>query len=133
MPEEHIKLENPKGFAVTAIDGGTHTALVFKMRDAPIGVALNNQDLSRLACRVISEAEKHASRQAPSDPPKELRVDPISAVSIGVGRGRSDAEGLLTLRLGNLNLTFALELSTLTGMCEKLQAITTKVLRSKPN
>lgn len=87
MTEGELKLETPKGWAVRPIDGGTHTALVFQQHEGdPIGVALNNNDLSRFVCKIISEAAKLASKQEPSDPPKKLAVDPIPVVSMGVGR-----------------------------------------------
>jgi hypothetical protein len=121
MAEElKLNLKTSKGWAVQPIND-THTGLVFNMDDGPLGVAIANQEFSRLASRIILEAEKHAATQTPKlEKSETLRSDPIPVISMGFSPGRTNQEAFVAMKLGNLDLVFAVELSILRRLCTDL-------------
>ena len=121
-----LQLENPTGWLVQPIEGGTHTAIVFKMRNWPLGVALNNNDLSRFSGRIIAEASDFTAKQTPEAPPESLSTNPIPTTSLGIAPHPHDqTSGILAVAVGNLRLTFQVDLSSLFELCETVRTSTT--------
>lgn len=122
------KIPVATGVQVQTSPDGKLTALLFKVPDAPgaIPIAVAPRELSRLVGLMLSQAGEVAARITPDQPPEELRVTPVMASHLGVAQGRSDTEALVTFRVGNLDLTFAIELSQLVAQCERLRAMTVK-------
>jgi hypothetical protein len=120
------------GVQVETSPDGKVTALLFKVKDDPgvVPVALAPRELSRLVGLMLAQAGEVAARNAPERPPEELRVTPVMASQLGVAQGRSDTEALMTFRVGNLDLTFAIELAQLVAQCERLQEM---VVQSAPD
>jgi hypothetical protein len=116
-----LSLETAEGWAIEPHANGKVTAVVFKMKDGVIGAMLGNQDFGRYASRIILEAQKFAATQATPAPQGEiLNADPIPLAALGIGRGRTSTEALLSAKLGNLTLVFSVELSMLRELCTAL-------------
>ena len=118
-----IPIETPKGWAVRSIEGGTHTAVFFEMRGGPIGVALNNNDLSRFIERILQEITKLTATQTPEYPPKELAANPVPVTSLGFSpHPHDERSALLSMAVGNMRLTFEVDGTMLVETCKKVLA-----------
>ncbi len=120
---EQLQIENPKGWAVKPIEGGTHTAVIFDMRDGPFGVSLNNDDLSRFIERILQELTKLTATQTPEYPPKELAANPVPVTSLGFSPHPHDnSSALLSMGVGNIRITFQVDGTMLVETCKKILA-----------
>ncbi len=100
------------GMQLTNANGETFTA------------GMDAATFSAFISEALRKAEELAGTVAPSEQGKfNLRADPISIAQIGFGRGRTESEAVVAMRLGILTLPFAMELSTLLSTLEKLQEI----------
>ena len=110
------------------------TALVFKIADDPghVGVALRNQDLSRIVALILSQAANVAATVTPKTPPETMTSTPVMASHIGFGKGRSDEEALVAFRIGNIDLTFAVDVTMLYQQCARLLSMTRVTEPRKP-
>jgi len=133
MPNQ-VDMPIATGVQVQASPDGKLTALLFKVPDDPgaIPIAVAPRELSRLVGLMLSQAGEVAARITPDQPPEELRVTPVMASHLGVAQGRSETEALVTFRVGNLDLTFAIELPQLVAQCERLSAMVVKSDREPP-
>lgn len=123
-----------KGVQVQTSPDGKLTALLFKVAGDPgvVPVAIAPGELTRLVGLMLGQAGEVAARNTPDQPPEELRTTPVMASHLGVARGRSETEALVTFRVGNLDLTFAIELRQLVAQCQRLGAMVVKSDREPP-
>ena len=130
-----VNLPVAKGVTVEASPDGKQTALLFKTSTEPgfVGIALNNAELARMASLLLSQAAKVAARVVPESPPTKMTARPILASHLGFAKGRSDSEAIVVFRVGNLDLTFAVDVSMLHGQCTTLLSKTVKTARRKPS
>ena len=120
---KQLQIENPKGWAVEPIEGGTHTAVIFDMRDGPFGVALNNNDLGRFIGRLLQEITKLTATQTPEYPPKELAANPVPVTSLGFSpHPHDERSALLSMAVGNVRLTFEVDGTMLVETCKTVLA-----------
>ena len=118
-----LNIENPKGWAVKPIKGGTHTAVIFDMRDGPFGVALNNHDLSQFIELILKEITKLTATQTPEYPPKELAANPVPVTSLGFSpHPHDESSALLSMAVGNVRLTFEVDGTMLVETCKTILA-----------
>jgi hypothetical protein len=118
-----LNIENPKGWAVKPIEGGTHTAIIFDMRDGPFGVALNNDDLSRFIERILQEITKLTATQTPEFPPKILAGNPVPVTSLGFfPHPRDSSSALLSMAVGNFRISFQVDGAMLQTTCKTVLA-----------
>ncbi len=126
-----IQTETPKGWAIRPIEGGTHTAVVFEMRDGPIGVALNNNDLSRFIERILQEITKLTATQTPEYPPNGVVAAPVPVTSFGIAPDPRDSSStVLMVVVGNVRISFQVDATMLQTTCKRVVA-SAKELRSK--
>lgn len=86
--------------------------------------ALNEKSLNEFLGLMINLVQELGKRTAPPDgPTREISAVPVPAARLGVSKGRSETEAILAVQMGPVSLSFALELSVLTGMCEALQKV----------
>ena len=104
---------------------GNHLALFFQTKAGDdIAIGLGERELSKTAAFLIQNAEQAAAKHETDVSPQELTVLPISIVGMNISRGRSESEALVSMKLGILVLTFAIDLPTLRAECEHLIATT---------
>ena len=134
MPGQKVRLPVAKGVTVETSADGKQTALLFKTAQAPgfVGVAIANGELSRIASLLLSQAAEVAARVVPKQPPTKMTATPIMASHLGFAQGRSPSEAIVTFRVGNLDLTFAVDVSMIHAQCTNLLATTAKPVRRKP-
>jgi hypothetical protein len=124
VTEENLVLPTAQGWAVKPVDD-SHTAVVFAAGQEKIGVVLGNDDLSRYASRIIQEAVKESQRRSPSfEEGEAISANPIPVQGMSLVPGRVETEAMLTLLVGNLTLTFALDVSMMHDICTDLLAKT---------
>lgn len=98
-----------------------NTAVVFRAGKHTNGAILPNDALSRFAGSILNSAIKHAQSQSPHlEDGEQITGVPVPVVGLAVSPGRTGTEAMLTLRCGNLTLTFAVEASMLHDMCASL-------------
>lgn len=131
-PNDRIALHSATGIAIEQIEPGQVTGLIFHTAAGdPVGIALPNPELARVISLLLAEASKSASSVATQAPPDEITATPVPVTSLGAGpHPENPSEALVAIAIGNLQLTFATELSMLIGFCEKLIANTSKIPRS---
>jgi hypothetical protein len=118
-----LNIENPKGWAVKPIEGGTHTAIIFDMRDGPFGVALNNDDLSRFIERILQELAKLTATQTPEYPPKGIVAAPVPVTSFGFAPDPHDSSStVLVVAVGNVRISFQVDATMLQTTCKRIVA-----------
>jgi len=104
---------------------GEATGLFFKtLKDEVIGISIRKQGLSRLTALLLEQAGRVAAAVTPDDPPRTMTATPILASHLGFALGRNDSEALVSFRVGNLDLTFALDIAVLHGQCTLLSKAT---------
>ena len=120
--------------AIETSANGEMTALLFKTPGEPgfVGAAIRSHELTRMTSLLLSQAAKVAAQTIPRQPPKKMTATPILASHIGFAQGRSDSEALVSFRIGNLDLTFAVDVSMVHAQCTTLFATTKKTARRKP-
>jgi hypothetical protein len=130
-----VNLPVAKGVTVETSPDGKQTALLFKTSTEPgfVGIALNNAELARMVSMLLSQAAKVAAKVVPVSPPTKMTATPILASHLGFAKGRSDSEAIVAFRVGNLDLTFAVDVSILHGQCTTLLSTTGKTARRKPS
>jgi hypothetical protein len=97
-----------------------HTVLVFDTPEGPVPVANPSANVSVFVGRLLDHAVKIAGARTSDSPGTELSVHPLMASHLSWARGRSDDEVLLSFRLGNLDLTLAVETFQVNGMCTQI-------------
>ena len=135
MADDTVELRLAQEFAIRSQENEQVTGVAFKMKDGDIiGALIKNEDLGRLAALILIEAQRFAATHLRESKSEEtLTAVPIPVEALGVGQGRTRTEGLLVVHLGNLSLTFAVELSTLHEMCELLSETTETTEKPRPN
>ena len=123
-----------KGVTLETSSDGKQSALIFMIAQEPgmLGVAINRHELSRTASLLISQAAEVASKVTPENPPEKLSATPILASHLAFAKGRSDSEALVAFRVGNLDLTFAVDVTLLHEQCTRLLSMTVRKAREKP-
>ena len=114
------------GVAVTVSEDGNFVGMTFKTKDEPVSIAFPAQNLGHMIAHLIGVAESEAGRKVTKFPKGEITSVPIAVAGLGVTQGRSETEALLSIHTGPMTLTFAVDLSTLLGVCENLQRMTHK-------
>lgn len=114
------------GVSVAASEDGNFVSMIFKTKDKPVSIAFPAQNLGHMIAHLIGVAEREAGRKVTRFPKGDVTSVPIAVAGLGVTRGRSETEALLSIRTGPMTLVFAVDLSTLLGTCENLQRITHK-------
>lgn len=135
MPDKPTEIPYARGVTLETVASKPKlSALWFKVDVPPgqIGVCLPNKHLSDTAALLISKAGKVAAKSAPNNLPEEMTATPIMVSTIGLAQGRSDTEALLTFRVGNLDLSFAVEVATLSELCRNLQSMTVGTEPKRP-
>ena len=132
--DRNFTLPIANGVTLETSADGKQTALIFRIAQEPgmLGVAVNSLELSRIASLLISQAAKVAAKVAPKTPPEKLTATPILASHLAFGKGRSDSEAIVSFRVGNLDLTFAVDVPILHQQCTRLLSMTKTVARRKP-
>jgi hypothetical protein len=133
MPNQ-ANLPVATGVTIETSAGGEVTALLFRTPGEPgfVGVAIRSAELARMTSLMLSQAAKIAAQTTPRQPPATMTATPILASHIGFAQGRSDSEAMVTFRVGNLDLTFAVDVSMIHAQCTTLLATTKKTARRKP-
>ncbi len=123
---EPLKLPIAQGVTIETRKDDAMTALFFKIADDPgyVGVALRNQELSRIVALILSQAADVAATVTPKTPPETMTSMPVMASHLAFGKGRSDAEAFVAFRIGNIDLTFAVDVSMLHEQCTRLLSMT---------
>ena len=129
-----VNLPVAKGVTVETSPDGKQTALLFKTSTEPgfVGISLNNAELARMVSVLLSQAAKVAAKVAGVSADKD-DGEAILASHLGFAKGRSDSEAIVVFRVGNLDLTFAVDVSMLHGQCTTLLSKTVKTARRKPS
>ena len=118
--KERLTLLAADRWAVQPADADS-TAVVFRAGEHASGAVLSNEDLSRFAGTILRSAIEYARTQSPlAEDGEQITAVPIPVNALGVSAGRVETEAILTLRCGNLTLTFAVEAAMLHGMCTSL-------------
>lgn len=112
---------------ITSDDAQT-SGIIAQTKDGVVGFAVKSKELSKLAALLIEQSQKVAVHQvsqqakggAPTSGRATLTLHPIRASKVGIGPGRTDAEMMLLVEVGNMSLCFALGTAALHGMCEDL-------------
>ena len=97
------------------------------------GVALGSDELS-MAIAFMLDLAVEAAAKHPADVPEddeEVTALPIPVAAMGIAPGREPSEALVSMRLGILTLTFALDLPMLWEQCERLGTMTVRT-KKKP-
>ena len=102
---------------------------------ATLSCALNQDSLHQCVTLLLNLAEESGQKFAPDDKKvTTLTLSPLPIAQIGVGRGRTESEAVLSVQTGALRLAFATELSTIVEMCDSLRSIVeTPSTQRKPN
>ncbi len=114
------------GVVVAVSEDGNHIGMTFGTKGEPVKIAFPAQDLGHMIARLIGVAEGEAAKKVTRLPKGEVTSVPIAVAGLGVAQGRSETEALLSIYTGPMTLTFAVDLSTLSGMCENLRRMTRK-------
>jgi hypothetical protein len=125
---ENLKLPVSQGVQILEANEAKLTGLLFQVREAPghVGVAMPDADLARLVSLLLERAGKVAASVTPENPPTRMTSTPIAASHFGIARGRTDSEAFLAFRVGNLDLTFSVELASVAEMCTVVLSKTSK-------
>lgn len=97
-----------------------------------VGVGLPTKEASSLVSLLLKHAAEYTDKSQSEIAQNEFTAIPVMASHMGVGRGRSESEALIVLKVGMLDLTFAVELSMLTGICADLKNMTREKNQTKP-
>jgi len=131
MQERH-ELLVADGWAVRPADD-EHVAIIFTAGPEKMGVALTNEMLSPFVGRIIQEAVRFGQTQSPRTEDREtIYANPIPVSAMAVARGRTETEAMLTIRFGNLTLSFAVEASMLHGICTDILPALRPVAPQRP-
>ncbi len=134
MADQTVSVPIAKRVAADVSEDGNLVRLCFETADGPINVAFPAQNLGQMIGHLANVGEKIAGEhQTKIQEQETVNVLPIPVAALGVGQGRADTEAILSLRTGPMTLAFAVDLSTLSGMCERLNKITVKHAPRKPN
>ena len=112
--------------AVTVSKDGNYIGMTFGTKGDPVNIAFPAQNIGHMIAHLIGVVEGEAAKRVTRFPKGEVTSVPIAVAGLGVARGRSETEALLTIRTGPMTLTFAVDLPTLIGMCENLRRMTRK-------
>ena len=117
---DKMDLKLAVGWAVRPIDAD-HTAVMFDVGEEEVGAVLPNDALGQFTGRIIKEAVKAGQSQTPRFPDGEpIVVSPVPVSGMAVNPGRAATEALMTVRFGNLTLTFSVDTSILQPICTDL-------------
>lgn len=114
------------GVAVTVSEDGNYIGMTFGTKGEPVEIAFPAQNIGHMIAHLIKVVEGEAAKKVTRFPKGEVTSVPIAVAGLGVALGRSETEALLSIRTGPMTLTFAVDLSTLLGMCENLRRMTRK-------
>ncbi len=122
MPE--ITASGLKNMTGNVSDDGSAVIVGFETFDGQkMSCALNRDSLSKAVSFLLKLSEESAQKTAPENRRvEEITANPLPVAQIGVGRGRSDDEAILSIQFGILRLSFSTEPATLLGMCSDLQS-----------
>ncbi len=122
---ERVAVPIAQGAEVILAPGGNATVISFTIKGAPgyIGIGVRNNDLSKLVAMLINHAAGIAKAgpsesRASGDP---MMMVPISGASLGVAKGTTDQTALLSVDVGGMKLSFAVEVSQLQNLCNDFQ------------
>jgi len=126
--QDKMQVAVADGVDIAVTPDAKHTVISFRLAGdaSPVAVALPREQLSRLVSLMLSSAAEVAGLVSPGTPAEKMTATPMMASHIGVAKGRSDTEALISLVVGSLDLTFAVELPMLLDMCKSLQSRTVK-------
>jgi hypothetical protein len=126
MPQP-IALPVARGVTIQTSADGRATGLFFKTpKDETIGISIPNQELSRLIALLLEQAGRVAAQVTPTHPPLNMTATPILASHLGFAQGRSESEELISFRVGNVDLTFAVDVSMIQRQCTVLLSTSKK-------
>lgn len=114
------------GVSVEFSTDGEFIGMTFATKNAPVRISFPKKNLGDMIAHLVNVAEREASEKVTKLPSGEITTTPISAVALGIARGRSESEALLSIRTGPMTLTFSVDLSTLAGTCEEFQRMTVR-------
>lgn len=122
-----------RGVSVETTSDGKTTGVFFKVDQEPgyVGAAMPSEHLSRLVAMLLNRAAEVAEKVTPGNPPEQMTTTPIMVSHMGVSRGRSDSEAIVAFHVGNLDLSFAVDLSILRQTCTDVLSMT-KVTEPRP-
>jgi hypothetical protein len=104
--EQMGMLSLPLAEGVTVQSQGDRIAIVFKTTDGQLlGAAVPKEKFPLF----VADAINQGAAGPPEELPREITVKPMQVTQMGWGKGRSPNEVLLNLRVGNLNMTFAID------------------------
>ena len=113
--------------AATSPDGETILLAITDVNNRKLVVRLKDGDLGKMVTFLLAAAEDAAARQRnPQPDQRPVPVKPLVADYIGVGRGRSESEAVLGVRVGPMTLSFVVPLATLLATCSDLRLLTKK-------
>ncbi len=112
------------GVVVTVSEDGNYVGMTFGTMGEPVKISFPAQNIGHMIARLIGVTEGEAAKSVTTFSRGEVTSVPISVAGLGVARGRSETEALLSIRTGPMTLTFAVDLPTLHGMCENLRRMT---------
>ena len=116
-----LVLQPVSGWNVHTIGDGSSTALVFGLPDGPVAIGMSKELLSRFIDRIIVEAANLAASQPPDISPQTVNVDPVPVSALSIVPGRVQSEAIMMMQVGNLNLSFSIDLNILAQMCKDLK------------
>lgn len=115
--KERVDVREADAFSVVPGNRPNETVLVFRRAGVLEGTLLDPQQVSDIVAAFIERAEQMAATMPPESLDRRLQARPIAAPGVALSPGRGPGEMLMTFRLGNLDLTFAVETTTLAQMC----------------
>lgn len=133
--DDHIEVPVSTGFTAQVSPDKKYILLSFRTSKEPVNIAIPSQNADTAISGIIGAAQELAATE-PSNVPNEetITTRPIDIVALGVAPGRTETEAFLSAKLGPLNLTFAIQVSTLLQTLENLQSMTIRTgVKSKPN
>jgi hypothetical protein len=114
MPDEQeLQVGRAQGVALQPLGDGKHTAVPFKVKSGVTGAVLGPKEHSQLAAVLLDYARKVAASTPADVEGGSIEAMPIPITSMGIARGRTTDEAFLSLRLGQLTLTFSADTALL--------------------
>lgn len=125
--DEKTKVPVATGITLSTDPTATHSGLFFKTEAEPgfIAVSLANKELSRLVTLLLTQAQEIAAKDPSTSTAASMQTMPLRPSHVGVAPGKDRKEAILGFRVGNLELSVAVDTGTLHRICTDFLANTT--------
>jgi hypothetical protein len=125
---KEVQVEIADAWAVRPIEEGALTVLVFETQSGTRAFSFDAHNLSRFTEDLLREMSRQTATQTPEFPPKILAANPVPVTSLGFAPHPEDSSSvLLSMAVGNFQITFQVDGATLVQTCKTVLASTTVV------